>query len=243
MAYLNERATIDIDMLRAFETEIADDFRNGRIHSPVHFSHGNEEQLIRVFRGIREGEYCTRRDGISRTEIIERQLIELAPNAGSDHPAFRGIASHDWLFVSYRSHYHALLKGIPRDWIKQEILNGRSMYLMSREYQIFSSAIVPGHLPIAVGMAFALKHANDPRRVWAFCGDMASETGAFDECTKYALAHDLPITFVIEDNGLSVDTPTRAVWNAEPHSLRTNTIRYAYHCGVPHQGMGKEVGF
>ena len=72
---------------------------------------------------------------------------------------------------------------------------------------------------------------------------MAAETGVFYEVTKYAANHNLPLTFVVEDNGLSVDTPTESVWNGYDFNIGSNTVRYAYKSEVPHQGIGKEVGF
>jgi TPP-dependent pyruvate/acetoin dehydrogenase alpha subunit len=71
---------------------------------------------------------------------------------------------------------------------------------------------------------------------------MSAETGIFHECVKYAQGHDLPITFVVEDNGMSVETPTREVWgnNAE---YGNKVIRYKYERTWPHQGSGKWVTF
>jgi len=70
---------------------------------------------------------------------------------------------------------------------------------------------------------------------------MTSEMGITHECMKYAARHDLPIVFVIEDNGLSVNTPTQEVWgecNSEP-----KVIRYSYERCYPHQGCGQWVVF
>lgn len=138
---------------------------------------------------------------------------------------FKNIKSTDWVFSTHRSHYHALLKGIPPEWLKEEILAGHSITLNNAEYKFFSSAIVGGILPIAVGVVMT------GQTVWVFCGDMASETGIFHECLKYSIGHNLPIHFVVEDNGFSVDTPTGKVW------------RYSYQRRFPHQGSGVYVIF
>lgn len=131
---------------------------------------------------------------------------------------FKYVKPTDWVLSTHRSHYHALLKGIPPEWVKSEILKGHSITLCNAEYRFLTSAIVGGILPIGVGLAMA------GERVWCFVGDMASETGIFHECVKYATGHKLPITFVVEDNGMSVDTPTEKVW------------RYSYKRKFPHQG-------
>ena len=51
---------------------------------------------------------------------------------------------------------------------------------------------------------------------------MASETGTFFENYKYAVNHDLPITFVVEDNNKSVCTDTRKVWNTVDLTFNKN---------------------
>lgn len=180
---------------------------------------------------------------------------------GNEEPLieiFKRIPKTDWVFSTHRSHYHALLHGIDREWLRSEILEGRSIHVMNREHKFFSSAIVGGCLPIALGVAMAMKRRMDdyPKaKVWVFVGDMAAHTGMFHECTKYAQNHNLPICFVIEDNQLSNLTPTAEVWGieeepAEEGKVETvrswgqgEVIRYRYVRIWPHQGAGKWVKF
>ena len=70
---------------------------------------------------------------------------------------FKKINKKDWIFCSWRSHYHCLLKGVPKDKLEKEILLGKSISLCFPEHNIYSSAIVGGILPIAVGMALSFK--------------------------------------------------------------------------------------
>ena len=53
--------------------------------------------------------------------------------------------------------YHALLHGFPKDKLKKMIVAGKSMSINSRRYKFFSSSIVGGGIPIALGLALALK--------------------------------------------------------------------------------------
>ena len=142
---------------------------------------------------------------------------------------FKHVKPTDWVVSTHRSHLHALLKGIPPEWLKREILAGHSITLNNREHRFFTSAIVGGGLPIAVGLALA------GETVWCFFGDMAARTGAFHECVAYAAGHRLPVHFVIEDNGLSVCTPTQEVWGND-HAAKI--ISYRYKSSWPHQGDG-----
>lgn len=153
---------------------------------------------------------------------------------------FKDIARDDYVFSTWRNHYHALLHGIPRERVMDRILAGKSMNLMFPEHRFFTSAIVGGCLPIAVGVAAALKRKREPVKVWCFLGDMAETTGIFHEAHRYACGQDLPITFVVEDNGLSTNTPTKECWGkhwmGKPRTLKT--IRYEYKRTWPHVMKG-----
>lgn len=154
---------------------------------------------------------------------------------------FKDIKPDDWIFTTYRSHYHALLKGVPKKWLQKWILDNKSIHVMNKEYKIVTSAIVGGQLPEALGVAFAIKLKNGTNHVWAFCGDMAAESGIFHEVTKFARRNNLPITFIVEDNGMSTDTPTQDVWGREEGG--PNIIRYTYKRVYPHYGCGFWVDF
>lgn len=154
---------------------------------------------------------------------------------------FKNIKPNDWVFTTYRSHYHALCKGVDPEWLKQWILDNKSIHLMNKEHKIFTSAIVGGTLSVALGTALAIKLNKKENHVWCFCGDMTAETGNFHEVTKYARRNDLPITFVVEDNGLSTDTPTQKSWGNKDNG--TNILRYKYERTYPHYGVGVFVDF
>ena len=154
----------------------------------------------------------------------ESQLIDI----------FREVKRGDYVFGSYRAHYHALLHGLPEQYVMHEILAGRSMSLHSAEHRFFTSAIVGGCLPIALGVAAAIKRRGGTERVWCFVGDMAASAGTFHDCEKYAECQDLPITFVIEDNGMSTYTPTQEAWG---HLGGVDKVRhYCYTSTEPHIG-------
>jgi len=125
------------------------------------------------------------------------------------------IGPDDWVMCSWRSHYQCLLKGVPKDVLKEAILQGRSISLCFKDYKVLCSGIVTGAIPIAVGAALDIKRKNGKGRVFCFMGDMTSETGVAHECIKYSRNHNLPIHFIIEDNGKSVCTDTRKTWNTD----------------------------
>jgi pyruvate dehydrogenase E1 component alpha subunit len=160
---------------------------------------------------------------------------------------FKKVRPQDWVFCSWRSHYQCLLKGVPTEEIKNEILAGRSISLCFPDYQIYSSALVGGSLPVAVGTAIAIKRKDEDSKVYCFMGDMTSETGIAHECIKYSRNHQLPIHFIIEDNSKSVCTDTRETWNSNKLSYESVSdpmiTYYRYESKYPHAGAGTRVQF
>ena len=167
----------------------------------------------------------------------EKEIIEV----------FRDVKKDDWVMCSWRSHYQCLLKGVPPEKLREEIIAGRSISLCFPEQRIVSSAIVGGILPIAIGVAMGIKRRGDKNRVHCFMGEMTSETGIAHECIKYATNHDLPIRFIIEDNGKSVLTETREAWKQEKLTYEDSkhplVIYYKYQTKYPHAGAGVRVQF
>ena len=160
---------------------------------------------------------------------------------------FKKVKKNDWLFCSWRSHYQCLLKGVPPKKIKNEIVNGKSISLCFLDYKIYSSAIVGGSLPIAVGLALSLKRKKSKNKVYCFIGDMTSETGIAHECIKYSRNKNLPIHFIVEDNRKSVCTDTRKVWSKNKLTYENISDKfvtyYRYKLKYPHAGAGQRVQF
>lgn len=160
---------------------------------------------------------------------------------------FEKIREQDWVFCTWRSHYQCLLKGVEPDVLLRDIKDGRSISLNYPEQRIFSSAIVTGNIPIANGKAFDIRRRGLDEHVYCFLGDMTAETGCFKENYKYAYLHDLPITFVIEDNGKSVCTDTKKTWNIvnwyDQVWMGDKIIKYYYENKYPHAGTGERIQF
>lgn len=168
-------------------------------------------------------------------------------NEDSMISVFQDIKDEDWVLCSWRSHYQCLLKGVPAERVKQNIMDGKSIALCFPEYKVFSSAIVTGILPIAVGLGLAAKRSGSCEKIHCFVGDMTSETGSFEECYKYVKNHDLPVRFIIEDNGKSVCTDTKKTWNSirltYEEVYNKHMYYYKYETKWPHAGAGQRVQF
>ena len=156
---------------------------------------------------------------------------------------FQEIKEEDYVFSTWRSHYHYLLKGGNPKNLTDIILRGDSMHVYDKKINFLSSAIVAGTACIAAGVAEALKRKKSKGYVWCFVGDGAEDEGHFYEAVRYVDGHDLPCTFIIEDNDRAVKTPkierygsSEMVW---PFCVR----RYNYIPTYPHAGSGKWVDF
>lgn len=155
---------------------------------------------------------------------------------------FKRINTTDWVFSTWRSHYHALLKGIDPNFVENEILAGKSITICNMEEKFYSSAIVGGTLSIALGVAQSIKQSGGSEKVWCFIGDMSFESGIFYEVHKYARNFELPLYFVVEDNGVSTYTPTESTWNCK-RDIPQDVIHYSYTSKFPHYGTGKWITF
>lgn len=154
---------------------------------------------------------------------------------------FANIRPQDWVFLSHRGHYHALLKGMPEDRLLEFIRSDRSMFIFDNELRIFQSAILGGCCGIAVGVAMAIKESGEDAKCWVFIGDGAADNGRIYEAAMYATGHDLPIEFIIENNNRQVDTDisTRRGLNHMDFGINSPRIaEYWYSSTWPHGGSG-----
>jgi len=140
---------------------------------------------------------------------------------------FQYVHKDDWVFASWRNHYHALLHGVPRDTLMDLIVRGKSMSVYSKEPKLYTSSIVGGIIPIALGTAKAQKESGSNRKTWCFVGDMTFESGIFYEAYKYVKNLDLPLQFVVEDNNMSTNTPTDETWGGK-RDVPDDVIYYEY---------------
>lgn len=157
------------------------------------------------------------------------QLIEI----------FKFVNENDWIFSTWRSAFHWLLSGRSEQELKKQILEGHSMHIYAERF--FTSSIVGGIAPIAVGVALALKMKKSKDRVWCFIGDAAFECGIVKESIRYSEGYDLPIKFIIEDNELCVNAKTQEVLGQE--NVKNKVMNYDYIRRFPHAGVGKYIMF
>jgi pyruvate dehydrogenase E1 component alpha subunit len=163
----------------------------------------------------------------------EDQLIDI----------FSQIKEGDYVFSTHRSHYHYLLVGGSETELEKMILRGDSMHVFDKKLNFLTSSILSGSSTIAAGVALALKKQKSQRHVWCFVGDGTEDEGHFYEAVRYVYGHQLPCTFVIEDNNRSVDTPKEARYSKSIEWPASCVMRYHYKPTYPHIGTGKWISF
>jgi pyruvate dehydrogenase E1 component alpha subunit len=199
------------EALTGFEKRVAQLFEEGKIHAPIHLSGGNEKDLITLFSFIKP---------------------------------------EDWIVSTHRSHYHYLLKGGDPKKLMGEIQGlesgccggrGRSMNPMDLSLNFVTTAIVGGGCAVACGIALALQKEGTEAGVFCFVGDGGEDTGHFMEAARFAESRKLPVTFVVEDNDLSVESTKEDRWKKFQAVAFPNVIRYTYKRTYPHVGIGRHV--
>ncbi|MFN0072827.1 MAG: thiamine pyrophosphate-dependent dehydrogenase E1 component subunit alpha, partial [Chloroflexota bacterium] len=83
-----------------------------------------------------------------------------------------------------------------------------SIHLSSPRLRIGTmTSVVAGHLPHAVGAAYAARVLGEDSVAVCFFGDGATSEGAAHEAMNFAGIHRLPVVFVCENNGYAISVP------------------------------------
>ena len=125
------------------------------------------------------------------------------------------IRAEDWLFSHHRNHGHYLAKGGSEQKLYDETMglpsgvNGGfagSQGISDASINFHASAIVGGLVGVAAGTAYALKMDRSDAIVVCCIGDGGTEAGVFWEALNFCALYQLPIAYIVENNGMSVDS-------------------------------------
>src|SRR5512139_2285454 len=130
--------------------------------------------------------------------------------------AISALRPDDYIFASYREHVHALVKGADPRQVMAELFGrdtglshgkGGSMHLFDAEHGLLGGhAIVGSHLPLATGVAFAMKYLGRDQVTLCFFGEAAVNIGAFHESLNMAALWKLPVIYICENNRYGMGT-------------------------------------
>ncbi len=122
----------------------------------------------------------------------------------------------DHVITAYRDHGHAMAVGMDTKPLMAELYGkvtgcskgkGGSMHYFAPDKNYWGGhGIVGGQIPLGTGLAYAVKYQGKKGCALAFMGDGAVNQGAVHEAYNLAALWDLPVIFVIENNGYSMGT-------------------------------------
>jgi TPP-dependent pyruvate/acetoin dehydrogenase alpha subunit len=126
------------------------------------------------------------------------------------------LRDDDYISSTHRGHGHCIAKGVDIDGMMAELFGrsggicggkGGSMHIADlRKGMLGANGIVAGGAPITCGAALSAKLRGTGQIAVAFAGDGAMNEGVMAESFNLAKIWNLPILFVIEDNGFGEAT-------------------------------------
>lgn len=126
------------------------------------------------------------------------------------------LGKNDHVITAYRDHGHALAVGMEMNPCMAELFGkatgcskgkGGSMHFFAPDKNYWGGhGIVAGQTPLGAGLAFALKYKGVKGCALCFLGDGAVNQGAYHESLNLASLWDLPVVYIIENNGYSMGT-------------------------------------
>jgi TPP-dependent pyruvate/acetoin dehydrogenase alpha subunit len=158
-------------LIRAFETRVAELYRDGEIPGFVHTSLGQEAVAAGVGGALEDGDYVA------------------TTHRGHGHCLARGMEV-DGMMAELFARGAGICHG-----------KGGSMHIADPSQGVLgANAIVGASLPLAVGAGMSSKLLHQGRVAVAFFGEGAVNQGAFHEAVNLAAIWNLPTLLVCENN-------------------------------------------
>lgn len=142
------------------------------------------------------------------------------------------LIREDYITSTHRPHGHAIAKGVSIKSMMAELFaktagcckgKGGSMHVGDMEVgSLPAIAIVAGGIPIATGMAFAIKYKKKDNVVACFFGDGATNEGTFHEAINMGAIWNLPVIYVCENNFYGASTHVSKVMKIKHISERAS---------------------
>lgn len=163
--------------IREFEERLHTEFATGSIPGAIHLYAGQEAVAAGVIAQLRDDDYVT---------------------------------------STHRGHGHAIAKGCDLTAIALEVYcrsgglcdgKGGSMHIADfNRGMLGANGIAAGGVPIACGAALSAKMRGTAQVSVAFVGDGGANQGSFAESLNLAAVWQLPVVFVVENNGYAQST-------------------------------------
>jgi 2-oxoisovalerate dehydrogenase E1 component len=184
---------------RHFEEQIDEFFKHKQMHGTTHLSMGQEATQAGLALALEDG---------------------------------------DWIVPTHRCHGYTLARGTSERKMFSEMFGssdgickglGGSMHMTDIEHwNAGASAVVGSGVPLAIGLAFALKKKGKGNLGVAIFGDGASSRGSIHESMNLASVWNLPVLFFCENNGYGMSAPIKNVVSTDSIAARSKGYGIAY---------------
>lgn len=214
------QATSDVDLLRSMERdELLGLYR--------------QMFLIRRFEERAAEQYAYGKIG----GFLHLYIGEEAVAVGAIH----AMTERDHLVTHYRDHGYALAIGVEPKAAMAELFGkatgttsgrGGSMHMINPARNFWGGyAIVGGHIPLATGLALAIKHKQEDAVAMCIFGDGSTNAGAFHESLNMAQLWKLPVVYLCENNLYGMGTAVEYAsavqqmsQKAQGHGIKTEIV-------------------
>ena len=126
------------------------------------------------------------------------------------------MGDDDHVITAYRDHGHAIAVGMTMNECMAELYGkatgcskgkGGSMHFFAPDKNYWGGhGIVAGQTPLGLGLGYALKYKGLKGAAMCFMGDGAVNQGCFYESLNIASLFEIPVIYIIENNGYSMGT-------------------------------------
>ena len=151
------------------------------------------------------------------------------------------IRKEDCIVTAYRQHGIALGRGVSMNAAMAELYGketgivkgkGGSMHFFDKSNNYFGgNGIVGAQIPIGTGIAFAEKYKGTDNLCVTMFGDGASRQGALHESFNMAMAWNIPVLYIVENNGYAMGTSVK----------RTSNVVELYKMGLSYNIPSEQV--
>lgn len=199
--------------------------------SPLNATELPAEQLRRMYREMVEQrrfeEAAGRAYGTGKIfGFCHLYIGQEAISTGTNH----AMRPDDIMMSAYRIHAQALARGVPAQAVMDELFGratgvvhglGGSMHIFDVSRGFWGGwGLVGQQVPTALGVAFAQKYRKTGAVTVVFFGDGAMHQGAIHEAFNMASVYNIPIVFILENNGYGMGTAVDRISSIHPaHKL------------------------
>lgn len=166
----------------------------------------------RTLLGLYQKMVQVRRFEAQVTHLTKQGRLATYPSAAGQEAievgATTALAPNDWLFPTYRDSVAVMSRGVDPLEVMSTFRGDWHGGFDPREYKVSIQATpLTTQLLHAVGVAHAAKLRGEDTVTLAMCGDGATSEGDFHEALNFAAVFQLPVLFLVQNNGYAISVP------------------------------------